>query len=235
MSDHTVSTLGSSKSSKSEEEEERREIANILDDAERVLKIDDQDDQHDDQDSESVSTSATGDLRYMTVEAMLTRTLGIRFIDARNMTTEAKLTLDIKGYPTLEMKQRIVEYCTKKFKNDYTPQQQLQLQEMATTLDECCKSVLSSSQHSRGQRSLKSSMSAPGLAQLATNSRGVPRGQRHQQQKQRSKSSTTTTTANAKFGTLLLSSSSNHSSTSNGNNANRPSLSKVQDLLRLKL
>jgi hypothetical protein len=36
----------------------------------------------------------------MTVESFLTRELNIRFIDARNSASEARLSLGIQGYPT---------------------------------------------------------------------------------------------------------------------------------------
>jgi hypothetical protein len=45
----------------------------------------------------------------MTVEAILTRELEIRFIDARTLCNEAKLGLGIDGYPNPEQELSIVE------------------------------------------------------------------------------------------------------------------------------
>lgn len=49
----------------------------------------------------------------MTVEAILTRRLGITFIDARAIATEAKLALQIHGYPTDAEKEMLVEEALK--------------------------------------------------------------------------------------------------------------------------
>jgi hypothetical protein len=43
----------------------------------------------------------------MTVESFLTRELKIRFIDARNIASEARLSLEIQGYPTEAEKTQI--------------------------------------------------------------------------------------------------------------------------------
>ena len=48
----------------------------------------------------------------MTVEANLTRELGIRFIDARKLATEARLAEGIEGYPT---KEESVRVCRRAF------------------------------------------------------------------------------------------------------------------------
>jgi hypothetical protein len=45
----------------------------------------------------------------MTIEAALTRELGIRFIDARCLATEAKLREAIEGYPTEEQKAKLLQ------------------------------------------------------------------------------------------------------------------------------
>jgi hypothetical protein len=45
----------------------------------------------------------------MTVESFLTRDLQVRFIDARNLATEAKLKLGITGYPSEEQTQPIID------------------------------------------------------------------------------------------------------------------------------
>lgn len=51
----------------------------------------------------------------MTAEAFLTRELGIRFIDARNLITEAKLELGILGYPTKSQVEEIQVAAIKSF------------------------------------------------------------------------------------------------------------------------
>ena len=38
----------------------------------------------------------------MSIESFLTRELDVRFIDARNIATEARMSLGIEGYPTRE-------------------------------------------------------------------------------------------------------------------------------------
>mmetsp|Transcript_104213 Transcript_104213/g.156054 ORF Transcript_104213/g.156054 Transcript_104213/m.156054 type:complete len:193 (+) Transcript_104213:78-656(+) len=45
----------------------------------------------------------------MTIEAALTRELGIRFIDARCLATEARLREGIDGYPTEQQKSRLLK------------------------------------------------------------------------------------------------------------------------------
>ena len=49
----------------------------------------------------------------MTVESVLTRRLGITFIDARAITTEARLALDIHHYPSESEKEMLVEEALK--------------------------------------------------------------------------------------------------------------------------
>lgn len=43
----------------------------------------------------------------MSVESILTRELAVRFIDARNIVTEAKVNLGIMGYPTQQEQEEI--------------------------------------------------------------------------------------------------------------------------------
>ena len=51
----------------------------------------------------------------MSVESTLTRELDIRFIDARVLTTEAKLNLGIEGYPSLEQTSELIAEATRIF------------------------------------------------------------------------------------------------------------------------
>lgn len=51
----------------------------------------------------------------MTVESVLTRQLGITFIDARSISTQAKLNLGIHGYPTPEQKSALINEASRIF------------------------------------------------------------------------------------------------------------------------
>jgi hypothetical protein len=51
----------------------------------------------------------------MSVEAYLTRELDIRFIDARSMVNEAKISLGIQGYPTLKQNMQVQREAIKIF------------------------------------------------------------------------------------------------------------------------
>lgn len=51
----------------------------------------------------------------MCVESDLSRKLGITFIDARSVATEAKLALGIHCYPSDEQKEQIIEEAVKIF------------------------------------------------------------------------------------------------------------------------
>ncbi len=51
----------------------------------------------------------------MTVESFLTRELDIRFIDARNIVTEAKITLGVNGYPSKDQERQLREEAIKIF------------------------------------------------------------------------------------------------------------------------
>lgn len=48
----------------------------------------------------------------MSIEAALTRQLGIRFIDARELSTEAKITLGIVHYPNKTEQEEIIDVAT---------------------------------------------------------------------------------------------------------------------------
>lgn len=52
----------------------------------------------------------------MTVESLLTRKLEIRFIDARNIVTEAKVSLGIHGYPSKDEEREVREEAIKIFR-----------------------------------------------------------------------------------------------------------------------
>jgi hypothetical protein len=52
----------------------------------------------------------------MTVEAVLTRELEIRFIEARALCNEAKLSLEVDGYPSPEQEVLLVEEAKKMFR-----------------------------------------------------------------------------------------------------------------------
>ena len=51
----------------------------------------------------------------MTVESIITRRLGITFIDARSISTEAKLSLGISGYPSQCQIEDLVEEAVRIF------------------------------------------------------------------------------------------------------------------------
>jgi hypothetical protein len=51
----------------------------------------------------------------MTVESFLTRELDIRFIDARNIVTEAKINLGVNGYPSKDQERELREEAIKIF------------------------------------------------------------------------------------------------------------------------
>ena len=53
----------------------------------------------------------------MTIEAVLTRKYGITFIDARAIANEAKLTLNIHGYPTPAQKAKVINEAAKIFES----------------------------------------------------------------------------------------------------------------------
>jgi hypothetical protein len=52
----------------------------------------------------------------MTVESLLTRELEIRFIDARSIVTEAKVSLGIHGYPSKDQESKVREEAIKIFR-----------------------------------------------------------------------------------------------------------------------
>lgn len=144
-SDHTSATVSS-------------DIESILDDAERILAAP--------VGAEIPALDLSDEeTSKLTVEALLTRQLGIRFIDARALATEAKLEFDVKGYPSQEMKLKIVEYAVNKFQNEMPQEQQATLRRVSSSLntakDECRRSIssassLSSSSHHRRRSSSNS-------------------------------------------------------------------------------
>ena len=63
-----------------------------------------------------------------TIEATLTRELGIRFIDARQLATQARLQLGVKGYPSNEMKQELIQLAMEMFQQDLSEEKRHELQ-----------------------------------------------------------------------------------------------------------
>eukprot|EP00339_Tiarina_fusa_P004079 CAMPEP_0117049780 /NCGR_PEP_ID=MMETSP0472-20121206/34372_1 /TAXON_ID=693140 ORGANISM="Tiarina fusus, Strain LIS" /NCGR_SAMPLE_ID=MMETSP0472 /ASSEMBLY_ACC=CAM_ASM_000603 /LENGTH=96 /DNA_ID=CAMNT_0004763315 /DNA_START=75 /DNA_END=362 /DNA_ORIENTATION=+ len=63
----------------------------------------------------------------MTVEAALTRKLGITFMDARQIATESKLRLNVAGYPSPEMKEQLINEAVRIFQ-DKSEQEQRSMQ-----------------------------------------------------------------------------------------------------------
>ena len=57
----------------------------------------------------------TANLRTMSVESHLTRQLNIRFIDARELCTEAKLSLGIEGYHCEDQEELLIEMAVRIF------------------------------------------------------------------------------------------------------------------------
>ena len=53
----------------------------------------------------------------MTIEAILTRKLNIRFIDARAFVTEAKLNLGVEGYPASSQEELLIAEAINIFEN----------------------------------------------------------------------------------------------------------------------
>jgi hypothetical protein len=53
----------------------------------------------------------------MTVESFLTRVLDIRFIDARSIVSEARISLGIQGYPSKEQEQELTTQALKIFQD----------------------------------------------------------------------------------------------------------------------
>mmetsp|Transcript_20659 Transcript_20659/g.57424 ORF Transcript_20659/g.57424 Transcript_20659/m.57424 type:complete len:179 (-) Transcript_20659:315-851(-) len=51
----------------------------------------------------------------MPIEASLTKVLDIRFIDARKLTSEAKLNLHVRGYPTAEQEREMLKEAIRLF------------------------------------------------------------------------------------------------------------------------
>ena len=83
-----------------------------------------------DNDDASASASVLSDvLSTTTVEALLVRELGIRFIDARLLSTQVRLELGIKGYPSNDEKVTIVDKAMEKFDslNEVTRNSMLQV------------------------------------------------------------------------------------------------------------
>ena len=63
-----------------------------------------------------------------TIEATLTRELGIRFIDARQLATQARLQLGVKGYPSNETKLELIQLAMDMFQHDLSEEKRQELQ-----------------------------------------------------------------------------------------------------------
>ena len=70
----------------------------------------------------------------MTFEAIITRKLNVRFIDARTLEIKAKLNLDIEGYPSDEKKDRLLEEVLRIFNEDLSESEREQMQLDNSTL-----------------------------------------------------------------------------------------------------
>lgn len=57
------------------------------------------------------------------VESLLTRELELRFIDARNMATEARFSLGVEGYPTQDQIYQIRDEAIRIFRSKAFPEQ----------------------------------------------------------------------------------------------------------------
>jgi hypothetical protein len=90
----------------------------------------------------------------MTIEAALTRELGIRFIDARCLATEARLREGVEGYPTEQQKVSLLRTALEIFREKSEDERYAMKQ-----LNEDLESVKSSHSHSvrRGEHSLDGS------------------------------------------------------------------------------
>jgi len=71
----------------------------------------------------------------MTLESVLTRRYYLTFIDARKIITEAKLSLDINGYPSPAQRSLIISEAEKIFEREYSPSQREHLRHRKFDLD----------------------------------------------------------------------------------------------------
>ena len=81
----------------------------------------------------------------MTIEATLTREVGITFIDARKFVTQAKLEMGIKGYPNKDQQDELIEIAKKAFHSQ--PEEAQKAMQVKRAGLESAK-VLTSSHHS---------------------------------------------------------------------------------------
>ena len=70
----------------------------------------------------------------ISIESVLTRELGIRFIDARQLTAEAKINLNIHGYPN-KFQQRLVIIEAINLFHERSPRTRIEMQELKDSLD----------------------------------------------------------------------------------------------------
>ena len=69
-----------------------------------------------------------------TIESFLTRELDVRFIDARFIATEARISLGIEGYPTRDQVELLREEGIRIFRNK-SPEEQRALQKLNLDLE----------------------------------------------------------------------------------------------------
>ena len=70
----------------------------------------------------------------MTIESFLTRELNVRFIDARNLATEAKLNLGYHDYPSKSQKLEIQEEACRIFSERLSDSERSHLREQSNEL-----------------------------------------------------------------------------------------------------
>ena len=94
----------------------------------------------------------------MSVESIITRELDIRFIDARSLTTEAKLNLGIEGYVANdEQRDALVAEATRIFQEERPTGQKAAMKVLNSRLN----AIKSSSDHSSAFSCASSSSAAP--------------------------------------------------------------------------
>jgi len=111
----------------------------------------------------------------MNVESILTRMYSINFIDARTIVNEAKLSLNIDGYPNQEQKSIIIAQASDIFENKYSLSRQKLLQSRRRKLDfmklESCGNSETGSVLEQSNGSDINSLSSPRPLQRRTKSR----------------------------------------------------------------
>jgi hypothetical protein len=81
------------------------------------------------------SNASTTSRSSLNLEAILTRDLGVRFIDARAMATEAKLNLGIEGYVSPDDYDIVLKEASRIYNHGRTVEEQNQMKILKATLD----------------------------------------------------------------------------------------------------